>query len=64
MLLQLYEQSLAISNKKIQLTVGSAVHFKQVIENIENLSSGEKALVAHRLISSLEVRHDDCVDQA
>ena len=38
--------------------------FKQVVENIENLSSDEKALVAHCLISSLEVRHDDNVDQA
>lgn len=37
--------------------------FKQVIENIENLSSDEKALVAHCLISSLEVKHDDSVDQ-
>ena len=38
--------------------------FKQVIENIEKLSSDEKALVAHCLISSLEVKHDDSVDQA
>ncbi len=38
--------------------------FKQVIENIENLSSDEKALVAHCLISSLEEKHDDSVDQA
>ena len=38
--------------------------FKQVIENIENLSSDEKALVAHCLISSLEVKNDDSVDQA
>ena len=38
--------------------------FKQVIENIENLSSDEKALVAHCLISSLGVKHDDSVDQA
>ena len=38
--------------------------FKQVIENIVNLSSDEKALVAHCLISSLEVKHDDSVDQA
>ncbi len=37
---------------------------KQVIENIENLSADEKALVAHCLISSLEVKHDDSVDQA
>ncbi len=38
--------------------------FKQVIEHIENLSSDEKALVAHCLISSLEVKHDNSVDQA
>ena len=38
--------------------------FKQVVEKIENLSSDEKALVAHCLISSLEVRHDDNVDLA
>lgn len=38
--------------------------FQQVIENIENLSSDEKALVAHCLISSLEVKHDDSVDEA
>jgi len=38
--------------------------FKQVIKNIENLSSDEKALVAHCLISSLEVKHDDSVDEA
>jgi hypothetical protein len=37
---------------------------KQVVENINNLSSGEKALVAHCLISSLEVKHDDNVDHA
>ncbi|MCK4840832.1 MAG: addiction module protein [Methylococcales bacterium] len=35
--------------------------FKQVIEN---LSSDEKALVAHCLISSLEIKHDDSVDEA
>ncbi len=38
--------------------------FKQVIKNIGNLSSDEKALVAHCLISSLEQQHDDSVDQA
>ncbi len=37
---------------------------KQVIENIENLSAAERALVAHCLIASLEVQHDDNVDQA
>jgi len=38
--------------------------FKEVLQNIDNLSSDEKALVAHCLISSLEVKHDDSVDQA
>jgi len=37
---------------------------KQVIKNIEELTSGEKALVAHCLISSLEVKHDASVDSA
>ncbi len=38
--------------------------FKQVIENIENLTPDEKALIAHCLISSLEARQDDSVDEA
>ncbi len=38
--------------------------FKQVIKNIGELSSDEKALVAHCLISSLETKHDDSVDKA
>lgn len=38
--------------------------FKEVIKNIGELSSDEKAFVAHCLISSLETRHDDSVDQA
>ncbi|MCF6256279.1 MAG: addiction module protein [Gammaproteobacteria bacterium] len=38
--------------------------FKQVIENIKNLSPDEKALVAHCLISSLESRQDEGVDEA
>ncbi len=37
---------------------------KQVIENIGHLTSDEKALVAHCLISLLEVKHDDSVDEA
>jgi len=37
---------------------------KQVIENLEGLSSDERALIAHCLISSLEVNHDDGVDEA
>ncbi len=38
--------------------------FKQVIESIADLTSDERALVAHCLISSLEVKHDDSVDEA
>jgi len=38
--------------------------FKQVIENIKELSPGERALVAHCLISSLETGHDENVDEA
>ena len=38
--------------------------FKQVIENIGALSSDEKALVAHCLISSLESKQDDGVEGA
>jgi len=41
-----------------------SVVFKQVIESIEHLSSDEKALIAHCLISSLEVKHEDSVDKA
>lgn len=36
----------------------------QVIKNIGALSSDEKALLAHCLISSLESKHDDNVDKA
>jgi len=35
---------------------------KQLIENIRNLSADERALVAHCLISSLESKQDDDVD--
>ena len=38
--------------------------FKQVIENIGDLTPDERALVAHCLISSLEIKHDDSVDDA
>ncbi|MCF6299290.1 MAG: addiction module protein [Thiomicrorhabdus sp.] len=37
---------------------------KQVIENIKALSSDEKALIAHCLISSLETKQDDNVEEA
>ncbi|VAW71412.1 hypothetical protein MNBD_GAMMA12-2207 [hydrothermal vent metagenome] len=37
---------------------------KQVIENMMKLTSDEKALVAHCLISSLETKQDDNVEEA
>ena len=37
---------------------------KHVIDKTKNLSLRERALVAHCLISSLETRHDEGVDQA
>ena len=41
-----------------------AEKIKQVIEKIKNLSAAEKALIAHCLISSLETRQDENVDEA
>ena len=38
--------------------------FKQTIENIKELSADEKALIAHCLISSLESKQDEKVDEA
>ena len=42
----------------------SAAKMKQVIESIKELSADERALVAHCLISSLEIVHDDNVEKA
>lgn len=41
-----------------------SAQLKQVIQDIDHLSSDEKAFVAHCLISSLETKHDDSVDSA
>ena len=41
-----------------------SVAFKQAIENIKALSSDEKALMAHCLISSLDSKQDENVDEA
>jgi hypothetical protein len=38
--------------------------FNQAIASINALSTNERALVAHCLISSLESQHDDGVDEA
>ena len=40
-----------------------SVKVKQVIENVKDLTAREKALIAHCLISSLETKQDDGVDQ-
>ncbi len=40
------------------------MNVKQVIESAKYLNAKEKAMVAHCLISSLETRQDDGVDQA
>lgn len=37
---------------------------KEIIESSKNLSASEKAFIAQCLISSLETRHDDNVEQA
>ena len=37
---------------------------KQIIESIKELTTDEKALVAHCLISALESKQDDDVDDA
>lgn len=41
-----------------------SVAFKLAIENIRELSTSEKALMAHCLISSLESKQDEGVDEA
>lgn len=38
--------------------------FERVIDEIEELSPKEKALVAHRLIESLDTNQDEGVEQA
>ena len=41
-----------------------AVNVQQVMEEVRYLSAQDRALVAHCLISSLEIKHDDSVDVA
>jgi len=42
----------------------SAMNINQVLENAKHLNINERALVAHCLISSLETRQDEGVEQA
>ena len=41
-----------------------SLNIKQVIESIKELSPQDKALVAHCLISSLDTKQEDGVDEA
>lgn len=41
-----------------------ASNIKQFMEDVKKLSSKEKALIAHCLISSLDAVHDEGVDEA
>ena len=41
-----------------------ATKIKQVLEDLKNLSSDEKALIAHCLISSLETLQEDGIEDA
>jgi len=41
-----------------------AMNINQVLENAQQLSVKERALIAHCLISSLETKQDEGVDQA
>ncbi len=41
-----------------------AANIKQVIEDIKKLSADERALIAHCLISSLETKQDENVEEA
>ena len=41
-----------------------SVIFNQIIEDIKQLSADERALIAHCLISSLESKQDEGVDDA
>lgn len=63
-----YVAQLSASHAKIECTstLGGVMSakFKQAIECIGELSSREKALVAHCLISSLETKQDEGVDDA
>ena len=40
------------------------MNIRQVLEETKNLNSNERALLAHCLISSLETRQDEGVDNA
>ncbi len=45
-------------------TVNKSNNVRGFIEKIKCFSSGERALIAHCLISSLDTRQDEGVDQA
>jgi len=52
------------SIQKYTLMDKSTMNINQVLDNAKQLNVNERALVAHCLISSLEARQDEGVDQA
>ena len=61
----LFFQKCRFSDKLISLLVGvknMSEALKYVLENIEHMTSNEKALAAHCLLSSLEEKPNDDVD--
>lgn len=50
--------------QKCKLMDKSVMNISQVLENAKQLNVNERALVAHCLISSLEIRQDEGVEQA
>lgn len=44
--------------------IGVYMNLRQAIETTKGLNSNDKALLAHCLISSLELAHDENVDNA
>jgi putative addiction module component (TIGR02574 family) len=53
-----------LKSKKCKLMDKSVMNITQVLENAKQLNVNERALVAHCLISSLETKQDEGVEQA
>jgi hypothetical protein len=52
-----------LKSKKCKLMDKSVMNITQVLENAKQLNVNERALVAHCLISSLETKQDEGVEQ-
>jgi putative addiction module component (TIGR02574 family) len=53
-----------LKSKKCKLMDKSVMNITQVLEDAKQLNVNERALVAHCLISSLETKQDEGVEQA